>query len=141
MAESDTPPLIDSMITAVIEAEARGRTVAAGLGLVNLRNLHPDERAWRVFVAKNFQFSFMRADELIGKVLHRGGVLRCTTCGQITVCMCGCGRSYAPEFPQAGSALDRAKAAIAAHPKRSNRRLAREIGVSFETVRRARKAL
>jgi hypothetical protein len=140
MAELDTP-LIDSMVTAVIEAEARGRTVAAGLGLVNLRNLHSDERAWRVFVAKHFPFSFLRAEELVGRMLHRGGILRCTQCGEITVCLCGCGRAYAPEFQQAGSALDRAKAAIVAHPERSNRRLAKEIGVSFETVRRARKAL
>jgi len=46
-----------------------------------------------------------------------------------------------PEPAKAETALDRAMAAIAASPEKSNRAIAAEIGVGLETVRRARQKL
>lgn len=55
----------------------------------------------------------------------------CTSCGATVDAACDCGAPYAP-------AGDRAAAAVAANPQKSNRAIADEIGVSYETVRRAR---
>lgn len=59
--------------------------------------------------------------------------LQCSKCGATADAQCGCGVSYLP----AGS---RAAAAVAADPGKSNRALADDLGVSRETVRRARKS-
>lgn len=76
--------------------------------------------------------------------------LRCTKCGATACCACSCGATYVGEHhrwtmpveppPGKESALDRAVAAVTAHPEQSNRAIAAEIGVGYETVRRARAA-
>jgi hypothetical protein len=81
-------------------------------------------------------------------MVHRGGLLHCDHCGAGTRCPCNCGAPYVPVHrwaaradPQGESALDRARVAIAAHPEKSNRAIAAEIGVGEPTVRRARTAI
>jgi len=58
-------------------------------------------------------------------------MLSCTKCGVSVEAQCSCGAPYVP-------VVERAKAAIKAAPKKSNRALAAEIGVSRESVRQAR---
>jgi hypothetical protein len=165
-----TPSMINEMLINLIEfivaSERKGRRVAAGAGLVRLRehydnvdprDLRPDEQSWLAFATKHLPLPPERVAELIGKTVLHGGVLRCTKCGTFTRCACGCGRPYvsghrwgmgveaiepakvAPA-PQP-SALDRAAAAIAAHPEKSNRVIAAEIDVAEPTVRRARQRI
>jgi hypothetical protein len=59
--------------------------------------------------------------------------LQCTLCGRETVAACNCNAVYRPKAQQAAEA-------IAAHPEKSNRALAEEIGTSEATMRRARGA-
>jgi hypothetical protein len=151
-------PTTREIVMAVIEAERCGRLIAAGLGLCKLReryetwwreDLPADERTWRTFTIKHFPFGPDRADHLIGRMVHYGGLVRCTRCATEAACSCACGAPYAPVHRWAApvrpapqvSALDRAIAALAATPERSNRAIAAEIGVSFETVRRARRKM
>ena len=58
--------------------------------------------------------------------------LECSECGATAQATCGCGVAYVP----AGT---RAAAAVAANPKKSDRALAAELGVSGQTIGRARK--
>jgi hypothetical protein len=58
--------------------------------------------------------------------------LRCSECGAATKATCNCGAIYI-------SAGEYAAKAVAASPKKSNRAVADDLGVSRETVRRARK--
>jgi hypothetical protein len=58
--------------------------------------------------------------------------LQCVTCGAEANAACTCGKPYLPRL--------RAAEAVAAHPEKSNRAIADEIGVSEPTVRRAREA-
>lgn len=126
------------MIQAVNEFERCGRLIAAGLGLVKLReryetwwrdDLPPDERTWRDYTAKHMRFGTERAQELLGRMTgmhqHRWPDVRRSS-------------SVAVIEP---TALDRALAALAAHPERSNRAIAAEISLSEATVRRARQKL
>lgn len=149
---ADGWPSMLAVVNYVVEHERDGRWVTAALALIKLRHdleasrpedLAPDERTWPDFVSKHLPFGIGRADELIGRMLHRGGMLQCTHCGTHTACPCACGVSYVPAHPwrstPTASAIERAAAAIAADPKRSNRAIASEIGVSYETVRRARR--
>ena len=105
------------------------------------RDLPPDEQSWEVFVTKHPPPPAERIAELIGKMVHHGGMLRCTKCGTKSKCECGCGAPYVgehrwaspvvpPEPTKGPGALDRAAAAIAAHPEKSNRAIAAEIGVA-----------
>jgi hypothetical protein len=71
----------------------------------------------------------MRATTEIRKFVQR---LSCTECGAEAHASCNCGKPYVP-------AKQRAAEAIAANPLRSNRAIAEEIGVSDETVNRARR--
>jgi len=57
--------------------------------------------------------------------------LQCTMCGAETHASCSCGAIYRPK-------AQRAAEAVADHPEKSNRALAKEIGVSYETIRQAR---
>lgn len=57
--------------------------------------------------------------------------LQCLGCGAEANASCDCGKPYVP-------ARERAAEAIAAHPEKSNRAIAEEIGVGEPTVRRAR---
>jgi hypothetical protein len=58
--------------------------------------------------------------------------MKCSACGATAEASCNCGVPYVP----AGS---RAAKAVAKNPKKSDRAIAAEIGVSGETVRRARR--
>lgn len=57
--------------------------------------------------------------------------LECSACGAAGVASCNCNASYIP-------AKDRAVAAIAANPQKSNRALAKDLGVSHTSVNKAR---
>lgn len=57
--------------------------------------------------------------------------LACSACGAEAEATCNCGVPYVP-------ASTRARRAIEAAPEKSNRAIAEEIGVSYETVRQAR---
>lgn len=153
--------MLISLIGYIVSAERAGRWAWAGMGLVRLRehyegrdprDLPPDEQSWLAFATKHVPLPPERVGELIGRMVNHGGALRCTRCGTSTVCRCGCGRPYvgahrwsmpAEEMSAKGrpSALDRALAALAASPEKSNRALAAEIGVGLETVRRARQRI
>jgi hypothetical protein len=141
------------LIEHAVEFERAGRHVTAAAALAKLRERHAvlapndlaaDERSWPDFARKRVPLPPERIDELIGGMVYRGGLLQCTKCGGIAICPCGCGAPYLVErrdWTAAGTALDRATAAITAHPGKSNRAIAKEIGVSDQTVRRARRQL
>jgi hypothetical protein len=57
--------------------------------------------------------------------------LQCTMCGAETHAACSCGAIYRPKAQQAAEA-------VAAHPEKSNRAIAEEIGADEKTVRQAR---
>jgi hypothetical protein len=66
---------------------------------------------------------------------HRAVVrLSCSACGAEANASCNCGAIYTPK------AFERAAEAVAAHPEKSNRALAKETGTSEATMRRARDA-
>ena len=58
--------------------------------------------------------------------------LACSACGAEANASCNCGKPYSPR--------ERAAEVVAAHPEKSNRAIADEIGASEATVRRARDA-
>jgi hypothetical protein len=58
-------------------------------------------------------------------------IRHCSECGAEGTASCDCGAPYLP----AGM---RASQALAAHPEKSNRAIAAEVGVGVETIRRAR---
>jgi hypothetical protein len=97
---------LGEMIGRIVAAEGRGGLIAAGLGLIALKRRHAqalpgelgeEERTWEDLVGRHFRFSVERAEELMGALLHRGGVMRCTGCGTEQKCLCGCGVAYWPE--------------------------------------------
>jgi hypothetical protein len=57
--------------------------------------------------------------------------LQCSACGAETHAKCNCGKPYLPK-------LQRAAEAVAAHPEKSDRAIAADIGVSHTTVQQAR---
>jgi hypothetical protein len=59
--------------------------------------------------------------------------LKCSACGATAKAACNCGAPYVPAGVLAAKA-------VAASPEKSNRAIADEIGVGFETVRRARQS-
>jgi hypothetical protein len=154
-------PTLTEMIGHIVDYERAGRRVAVGLGLTRLReryegldpeDLPPDEQSWEAFVAKHLPLPAERIAELIGKMVHHGGVLHCTKCGTKSKCGCGCGAPYVGDHRWAipiakveptkkPSALDRAAVAIAAHPDKSDRAIAAEIGMDHKTVAKARRAM
>lgn len=146
------------MVMAINEFERCGRHIAAGLGLVKLReryetfdldDLPPDERSWRGYAAKHLRFGPERADHLLGRMVNIGGLLSCARCGATSASPCACHAPHVPTHRWArsaiaevqSSALARATAAIEANPQKSNRALAKEIGLSEPTLRRARQKL
>jgi hypothetical protein len=148
------PMLLQSWLLPLIDAavafERAGRHVVAAAALTKLRERHAalapadlavDERTWADFARKHVPLPPELIDKLIGHVVHRGGMLRCTKCGAGALCPCGCGAPYLVErrdWTAAGTALERATAAVTAHPEKSNRAIAKEVGVSAQTVKRAR---
>ncbi len=148
-------PSLAEMVEQIVEYERTGRKVSAALGLSVLRErveaLEPENvaAAWIDFVNTHLHAVIApeRIAEMIGGMVHRRGLLHCPKCAAEAKAACPCGVPYLgdhrwamPVVPATKliSALDRAAAAIAADPAKSNRAIAREIGVSFETVRRAR---
>jgi hypothetical protein len=136
------------MVEHIVKAESRGRSMLAAFGLARLREFHegtnPSE-PWADFARKNIPLGRDRVEELMGSMVHRNNLIRCVKCGTAAKCPCGCGVPYVSDHPWANpdpltkkSALERAAEAVAAHPDKSNRAIAAEIGVSFETVRKAR---
>jgi hypothetical protein len=146
--------MLTNLIEYIVNAERAGRLKVAGVGLARLRehyegfdtkDLPADEQSWQAFAAKHLPLPPERVTELIGLMVHRGAVLRCTKCGISSKCQCGCGAPYVGDHrfamrtePKAKTALDRAIAAVTADPEKSNRTIAAEIGVTERTVRRAR---
>jgi hypothetical protein len=59
-------------------------------------------------------------------------LLECSSCGATADASCNCGAPYVP-------ARERAAAAVAANPEKSDRAIAADIGVSHPTVAKARK--
>lgn len=153
--------MIDQWLLPLIEHavafERAGRHVTAAAALAKLReryaalsptDLAADELTWPDFARKRIPLPPARIDELIGGMVHRGGLLRCSNCGAGSLCACGCGvpyvgehRTWAAPIAKVATALERATAAITANPGRSNRAIAAEIGLSEPTVRRARQKL
>jgi hypothetical protein len=145
------------LIEHAVEFERTGRHIAAAAALAKVReryaalssaDLAADEQSWPDFARKRVPLPAARIDELIGKMIHLGGLLRCTECGAGSLCACGCGVPYVGEhctwaapIAKVATALERATAAITANPGRSNRAIAKEIGVVEQTVRRARQKL
>jgi hypothetical protein len=60
--------------------------------------------------------------------------MRCSSCGVTADAACDCGAPYVP-------VSERAKQAIQAHPEKSDRAIAKDIGVSHEAVSKARREL
>lgn len=147
-------PSLLEMVENIIASHHMGRPVAAASCLATLRERYKalDTKAaepWDEFISKHLEpaLGLDLIHEMIGKMVHKHSILRCTKCGAETRCACGCGVVYLGEdnwsFPtettaESTTAMARAKAAIAAHPEKSNRKIAKEIGVGVETVRRAR---
>jgi hypothetical protein len=152
---------VDARVANIRESLRCNRRVAAGSGLVGLRQWYEasdpsafpaGERTWADFTAQRMPW-IEPADiqQLIGRALYRGALLQCTSCGARAACRCGCGAPYAVEHPWAAaapapapappSALERAAAAILATPEKSNGAIAAEIGVSHQTVGRARRRI
>lgn len=71
----------------------------------------------------------MRAQTVIQMSVQR---MSCTACGAEANASCNCGKPYVP-------AKQRAKEAIEANPQKSDRAIAADIGVSHETVSKARR--
>jgi hypothetical protein len=147
---ADEPLSIASMVEQITQAEARGRPVLAALGLARLREFHEATNPavpWADFARRHVPLARDRVEALIGRMVHRGALLRCVKCGTQAKAPCACGVPFVSEHPWANAdpltkatALERAAAAVAAHPEKSNRAIAAEICVGLETVRRARAA-
>lgn len=149
---------IDERIAAIVRAQQQNRYVSAGLGLVNLVQWYEasdptvfpvGQRTLPEFLTARVPLDAALIQRLVGGVLHRGGLLRCAACNTAGPCLCACGAPYVPEQAAPAlpkpvaktSALERATAAILATPEKSNRAIAAEIGVSNQTVMRARQRI
>lgn len=71
----------------------------------------------------------MRLGSVIEMAVQR---MSCTGCGAEANASCNCGKPYVPK-------KQRAAEAIAANPQKSNRAIAKELGLSDDTVGRARR--
>jgi hypothetical protein len=103
-AKKRDEPSIDEMAEHVAAAYRKDRMVAAGGMLIELKRRHEDMTAtkgggetWWGFVKSRFSFSPEQADQLMGALLHRSGMLKCMECGKEQICPCGCGKPYLPE--------------------------------------------
>lgn len=154
------------MIAFANERVAAGRWVTGGLAVIQIKRafdkIEPrerpaDEKTWRAFADKHLAFGFAGADELMTRFdpSYKAGTLRCIRCGAAAKAGCDCGARCVPVEPSewdapepaaptaeqtAPTALERATAAVAAHPEMSDRAIAKLTGISRETVRRARAA-
>jgi hypothetical protein len=132
---------IADLVANVIKMQRAGREIAAGLGLATLRNRMP-AGDWPRFLAEHFP-STEAAEKALGRVVYRNGIARCRRCSAEIVCPCGCGAPYVSagvsREPTGARALERAMAAIEANPGLSDRAISKQIGVSHQTVMRARR--
>jgi len=156
---ADSLLTIEQRVATIMQYDRQNRLIPAAVALVELQRWYEasaktafakGERTWLEFVAKRIPLDPARIRDLMGRVLSRGGLMRCEDCGTASICLCGCGASYQPEHPAAMpsqqptrkvSALDRATAAIKTSPEKSNRAIAAEIGVSHQVVGRARRQI
>jgi hypothetical protein len=143
----------EHLINGVTISLRHGRRITAGLALVELRRSFAREADWLAFVARHLPIAMDEIRQLIGAVAFRGVYAVCQQCSTSFECPCVCGTPYVPERPWADepeggsgaagppilSALDRAAEAIRRDQTRSNRLIAKEIGVDEGTVRKARK--
>jgi hypothetical protein len=143
----------EHLINGVTISLRHGRRITAGLALVELRRSFAREADWLAFVARHLPIAMDEIRQLIGAVAFRGVYAVCQQCSTSFECPCVCGTPYVPERPWADepeggsgaagpailSALDRAAEAIKSEPTKSNRLIAKEIGLSEGTVRKARK--
>ena len=148
-------------IADIVAWERDGRWITAAAALTRMREhfedgvFLADESSWDAFAAVHIPLPASRVRELIGRMVQNG-LLRCTRCSAKAASACACGAPYVGELrwappveiapvhapvPAPVPALDRALAAIAAHPEKSNRAIAAEIGVAEPTVRRARQQM
>lgn len=98
------------LIANIVRWMEMGREIAAASGLVVLRlrfealdpaTLLENERTWDEFVRRRIPVPAEQVNELLGRMVHRGGLLRCTKCGTVTGCSCHCGVAYVGEHPWA----------------------------------------
>jgi hypothetical protein len=123
------PPTTPELIAYIIDREAAGRWVTAGAALIQLETrycaLNPeelDERSFADYCDKHLPWGAKRARELMGRML-KGDVAD---------------QNQSMVSAKQASALERAIVAIREHADKSNRLIAKEIGVDEGTVRRAR---
>src|SRR5262245_40210364 len=107
-APSTDQPSLPEMIRMIAESDRRGRPIVTALGLVKLREryetldpdeLPEDERDWPAFARKRLPLPVDRINRLIGAMVHRGDILRCSACGSETASPCGCGAAYVSTRP------------------------------------------
>lgn len=146
-------PIRDGLIASAIAAMKSSRPIAAGLVFIQLRQSFGLDRDWREYI-EAVPLELEEVERLIGQVAFRNAMAGCAKCGTQVRCPCQCGAPYRPEKPwadepdtepetvatkpPASPKLDRAIAAIKADPSKSNVLIAKEIGVTEITVRRAR---
>jgi hypothetical protein len=153
--------LIEMIKVCIVESERTGRFVTAGLALRRLQEhceaydvseLPPDEQDWQSVAAKYVPLSAARIAELIDRVSSSGGrLLRCAGCGAGLHSRCACGAPYSsdarppveapPLAPAKTETFGRALAAVTAHPEKSDRALAAEIGCDHKTIGKARRSM
>lgn len=150
--------LVDhELINNIIAYLQAGRRISAAMAMVTLRNryemlepfeLPADERSWETFATKHVPLPPELVRELLGRAIHSGDRISCVKCGATSKAVCGCGAPYVGEHRWADPApiktetkLVRAAAALARDPRKSDRAIAVEIGVSHQTVKRAREKL
>jgi hypothetical protein len=149
-------PSLMEMVAHILQAERAGRRVTAAVGLAKLKFTYEGLDAsagadWDGFVREHLEpaLGLDRISKLIGDAVHRGSLLHCTVCSAEAISKCSCGAAYIGEHvplqPAAPAkkmtALERAAAAVTAHPEKSDRTIAEEIGVSHPTVSAARRKL
>jgi len=157
------PTSLSDMVAFVNERVAAGRWVTGGLGLIRVKSVYEqiaprerraDEKTWPAFAERRLTFGgFAGAEELLGRFdpARRCGMIRCGGCGAVGKAPCQCGVRCLPAEPGDPAAVPRAKpdkrelsarekaaAAIAADPEKSDRAIAAELGIGHATVSRAR---
>lgn len=160
LAPSPLNESLVELIKHIVNFDRAGRWISAAMALARLReqydgfdtrDLPADESSWEGFTAKHVPMPPARIAELIGYMVHSGDLISCQKCSAKSKAVCGCGAPYLsthrwamprcePMEPtvREPSALDRAAEAITTHPEKSDRALATEIGVSHQTIKRAR---
>lgn len=124
--------LIALFITSARDYVREDKKIMAGLVLAKLRLIHEalgsklfpaGERTWQGFVEEHFaEIGYERVQALIGQVVHRGGILKCTKCEAEAVCRCGCGVAYLPQNQWAAASCNENMMNIVAPPPKSRGR-------------------